>query len=543
MRFGNNGNGNNNNNSNNHNNDTNDNNNNHRGVLKSHNNDNDNHNNHGMRGHRASRGHAGGGHNRRAGGMAHGGGAGHHHIHPVLLANVVNNGEHGDVGHGGIAINHHHNHHHHNNNNNNNTGNYNNNNNNTSQSGNLNIDSTSHKNVENMKDESGHSHCIYSNTNYQNNNKNANNNNGNNSNSNSNSVNEDASNNENINLKAVQLFATYRKDATFLPSRSLDSQISKNNQDNDNNNDTNDNDNDDGQDIEILIDTSAEVEVSASVIDRININDTNLLISWLSAGVRLNVTPHVCISFRNFSYHPSCWESLTLTLRTARKTDDSPVSFRKHLITSSSYLTTLTISGAIEIDDCQAWNKLIHIMSNHNERQYKSAVATDTVVMPSQYYQTQMIHFQNTFKFSKGVFFLRLCVFVTCFFLVVCVTILVASSRNNSSIGSDISTSDDDDEIVSKTQMTHMTNRMTNRMTNHYNVIPRNSRFINNNNGIIKTNNSLESISLIKSNQKLNTLSKNPMNINDDISKYIELPNHSKIALTKQAFEKECSQL
>ena len=115
--------------------------------------------------------------------------------------------------------------------------------------------------------------------------------------------------------------------------------------------------------------------------------------------------------------------------------------------------------------------------------------------------------------------------FVTCFSLFVCINRLVASSSRNS--GSDISTSDDD-EIVSETQMKHMTNRIT----NHYNVTPGNSLFINNNNGIIETNNSFESFLLIKS-----------MNINDDISKYIELPNHSKIALTKQAFEKECLQL
>ena len=33
------------------------------------------------------------------------------------------------------------------------------------------------------------------------------------------------------------------------------------------------------------------------------------------------------------------------------------------------------------------------------------------------------------------------------------------------------------------------------------------------------------------------------MNINGDISTHMELPNHSKIALTKQEFEKECVEL
>ena len=71
--------------------------------------------------------------------------------------------------------------------------------------------------------------------------------------------------------------------------------------------------------------------------------------------------------------------------------------------------------------------------------------------------------------------------------------------------------------------------RVTNRMTNDHYATPCSSRFINNNDIISNIdrnniNNSLESFSI--------------SNIIDYISKYIELPSHSKIALTKQDFEK-----
>ena len=138
-----------------------------------------------MRGHGTARGAGGstgthgwlacGDHTGRAGGRAHGG-ARLHPIQHVALANVVNNNR-GRCGgaHGGIAINHHNHHNNHNNNNNNNNNGNNNNDVYNNQSGNLNIDLISHKNVEKMKEEFGYSHYIYNSTNFQDDNTNENN--------------------------------------------------------------------------------------------------------------------------------------------------------------------------------------------------------------------------------------------------------------------------------------------------------------------------------------------------------------------------------
>ncbi|ETO09262.1 hypothetical protein RFI_28125, partial [Reticulomyxa filosa] len=85
--------------------------------------------------------------------------------------------------------------------------------------------------------------------------------------------------------------------------------------------------------------------------------------------------PLVCKRFRILAANPVCWRSLLLTMPNIRNIDKTPQAFRKFLIRSCSYLTTITIHGPIEPSDWNSWLHIIRILSNHAHRQKKMKTA------------------------------------------------------------------------------------------------------------------------------------------------------------------------